>query len=73
MFQKFSDSNVFLNLEGVPVHILYDTVHLLKNIRNNWINLKDTEKTFYIRLLKINLCAKQNFQLLETYTKKKQI
>ena len=26
--------------------ILFDTVHLLKCLRNNWINLKDTAKEF---------------------------
>jgi hypothetical protein len=35
MFRKFSaNSNISFNLEGVPVHVLYDTVHIFKNIRN---------------------------------------
>jgi hypothetical protein len=36
MFQKFSaNGNIPFNLEGVPVHVFYDTVHISKNIRNN--------------------------------------
>ena len=29
------------------IYILFDTVHLIKFIRNNWINLKNNQKTFY--------------------------
>uniref|UniRef100_A0A6P7GTB0 Uncharacterized protein LOC114346153 n=1 Tax=Diabrotica virgifera virgifera TaxID=50390 RepID=A0A6P7GTB0_DIAVI len=34
---KFNNENIYL---------LYDFVHVFKNIRNNWLNKKDTEKTF---------------------------
>jgi hypothetical protein len=29
-----------------PLFLFFDTVHILKCIRNNWINLKDQHKTF---------------------------
>ena len=28
------------------IYFLFDSVHLLKSVRNNWINLKNTHKTF---------------------------
>ena len=28
------------------IYILFDTVHLLKCVRNNWINLRNNQKTF---------------------------
>lgn len=31
-----------------PIYFGYDTVHIMKSIRNNWINMKDSEKTFII-------------------------
>jgi hypothetical protein len=40
----------------LKVHVFYDTVHIFKNIRNNWINLKDSEKTLILYI-------EQNFRL----------
>lgn len=31
-----------------PIFILFDTVHLFKSIRNNWLNQKDCEQTLHI-------------------------
>ena len=31
----------------LPLFLTYDTVHIFKNLRNNWINEKDFEKTFF--------------------------
>ena len=28
------------------IYFLFDSVHLLKSVRNNWINLKNTQNTF---------------------------
>lgn len=29
------------------IRLIYDTIHILKNFRNNWINKKDPEKSFF--------------------------
>ncbi|XP_049796730.1 uncharacterized protein LOC126213147 [Schistocerca nitens] len=31
---------------GSPVFVMFDTVHLLKSIRNNWLNQRDSDRTF---------------------------
>lgn len=31
---------------GSPVFLMFDTVHLFKSIRNNWLNQRDSDKTF---------------------------
>ena len=52
MFKELanSESGHYFQIEGNPfkTFMLYDSVHILKNIRNNWINLKDSLKTFHI-------------------------
>lgn len=37
---------------GKPIFLLFDTVHLFKNIRNNWLNQLDCEQTFFIPYFK---------------------
>lgn len=32
--------------EDLVIYLTYDFVHVFKNIRNNWINLKNDMKTF---------------------------
>ncbi|XP_042896693.1 transposable element P transposase [Parasteatoda tepidariorum] len=34
------------------IFILFDTVHLMKSIRNNWLNNTETNQTFYIPAMK---------------------
>lgn len=34
------------NYPGKSIYIMYDPVHIFKNIRNNWLNLKSPGKTF---------------------------
>ena len=52
MFQNFGikDDKVcidfFLN-SPLKLFFMFDSVHILKNLRNNWINKKDTEKTIF--------------------------
>lgn len=50
LFQHLLPSNdefcVTYPNSSVPMFVTYDFVHILKNIRNNWLNLKDSEKTF---------------------------
>lgn len=43
--KTFEFGNTYHNNESV--FLLFDTVHILKNIRNNWLNKIDKEKTFY--------------------------
>lgn len=31
---------------GNEIYVMFDPVHILKCVRNNWINLKDSDKTF---------------------------
>lgn len=48
MFKQFSDTYYITNPDYAndKIFLTYDSVHILKNIRNNWINLKDPEKSF---------------------------
>lgn len=45
-----SDSKYYFYMESNPLKIFmqYDTVHVFKNIRNNWLNLKNQSKIFNI-------------------------
>ena len=61
----------------LKIFLLFDTVHLLKSIRKNWLNVKK-KKTgpklypFYHSLamiLKVKQCAEPHFQTLKLYTK----
>jgi hypothetical protein len=71
MFQKFSaNGNISFNLEGVPVHVFYDTVHIFKNIRNNWINLKDSEKTFIYPSFENDSVYRAKFSVIRNLYKK---
>jgi hypothetical protein len=71
MFQKFSaNGNIPFNLEGVPVHVFYDTVHIFKNIRNNWINLKDSEKTFIYPSFENDSVYRAKFSVIRNLYKK---
>ena len=51
MFQLFSPNKTdkFFNpkFNNQFIFTLYDSVHIAKNFRNNWINKKDYDKTFY--------------------------
>ncbi|XP_045482104.1 uncharacterized protein LOC123686148 [Harmonia axyridis] len=48
MFKKLSNSNFIPNPSktGKTIFLSYDFVHVMKNIRNNWFNLKNLDKTF---------------------------
>lgn len=37
------------NSEGATdiTHLFFDSIHIAKNVRNNWLNKKDFEKTFW--------------------------
>ena len=35
-----------------PIFLLFDSVHILKCIRNNWINLKNYKKDSHFQILK---------------------
>jgi hypothetical protein len=47
---KDSKSELFFEFPGnrTKIYVLFDTVHIFKCIRNNWINLKDSDKTFSV-------------------------
>lgn len=50
MYSLFSKDDIVFENPDFPndyIYMLYDTVHILKNIRNNWINKSDADKTFY--------------------------
>lgn len=32
---------------GRVIRLMYDTIHIFKNFRNNWVNKKDPEKSFF--------------------------
>jgi hypothetical protein len=71
MFQKFSaNGNIPFNLEGVPVHVFYDTVHIFKNIRNNWINLKDSENFFIYPSFENDSVYRAKFSVIRNLYKK---
>lgn len=38
------DNPVYL---GRVIRLIFDTIHIFKNFRNNWINKKDSEKSFF--------------------------
>ena len=44
MFDNLLQSNVIVQPD-CKVFALYNTVHIFKNVRNNWLNLKDFDKT----------------------------
>jgi hypothetical protein len=49
MFRLFAPVNYFIenpNFNNLKVFLTYDFVHIFKNIRNNWINLKNHWSTF---------------------------
>ncbi|XP_044766292.1 uncharacterized protein LOC123322410 [Coccinella septempunctata] len=48
MFKKLSNTNCIPNPlgNGKTIFLSYDFVHVMKNIRNNWFNLKNLDKTF---------------------------
>lgn len=50
MFSHMSDSTFIMNprYPGEQIFFLYGFVHILKNIRNNWLNRKDFSKTFVL-------------------------
>jgi hypothetical protein len=51
-FDILSDGNcrstIINKYNNKPIFILFDTVHLFKSIRNNWLNQKDCEQTLHI-------------------------
>ncbi|VEN51583.1 unnamed protein product, partial [Callosobruchus maculatus] len=53
-----------------PTFLMFDTVHLLKNIRNNWLNLKNITKTFIFPDFDNNkLVRKANFVDIRNFYK----
>ena len=56
-----------------PIFLLFDSVHILKCIRNNWINLKNYKKTFSFpdfedneKILRASFADLETIYLLET-------
>jgi hypothetical protein len=51
-FDILSDGNcrstIINKYNNKPIFILFDTVHLFKSIRNNWLNQKDCEQTLQL-------------------------
>lgn len=51
MYHLFSKTNIYFenpSFTNENIFLLFDTVHIIKNVRNNWLNKPDKEKTFYI-------------------------
>lgn len=60
------ESKYYFQIPKSPIrtYVTYDSVHVLKNIHNNWLNLKNHEKTFYIPLMENenNIVKEAKFQ-----------
>lgn len=69
MFKQFSQTNPFIINPKYPnekIFFLYDFVHIFKNIRNNWINQKDSLQTFiYPDFNNISVIKKARFTDLQ--------
>ncbi|XP_068204013.1 uncharacterized protein [Palaemon carinicauda] len=78
MFEKMCDGNLASSIPNpydltVPLFFLFDSVHLLKSIRNNWLNQKNPIQTFVIPSPS-NFQIQENANLLplkELYTKER--
>ena len=57
----------FLNpVNNSRIYILFDSVHILKCIRNNWLNVKSNDKTFgFPDIDDCNLIHKASFYTLD--------
>lgn len=51
MFRELSPNNTFKfpnpMVKDEDIFLIFDSVHIIKNIRNNWLNKSDAQKTFY--------------------------
>jgi hypothetical protein len=49
MFKLFCETKYFTSnpsFTNLPLYLTYDFVHIFKNVRNNWLNIKNYESTF---------------------------
>lgn len=70
MFGMFSNDGSFKfknsKFDGEYIFLLYDLVHILKNIRNNWLNKSDSETFFCYPNFETNQFQLASFQHLRT-------
>lgn len=64
-----SNSSISFDYHSLPVFVMYDPVHILKNIRNNWINLKDADKAFNYISFESNTLKTAKFSSIQTLYK----
>lgn len=56
------------NYPDSKIYMLYDCVHIYKNIKNNWMNLKNLDKTFVYPDFETSIIKKASFEnLRKTY------
>lgn len=64
-----SDNRISFEFNGLPIFVMYDTVHILKNVRNNWINLKNADKAFHFPAFDDNILKEAKFSSLQNLYK----
>ncbi|VEN44579.1 unnamed protein product, partial [Callosobruchus maculatus] len=64
-----ADQHYFHLSPDYPTFVMFDTVHLLKIIRNNWLNLKNITKTFIFPDFDNKLVRKANFVDIRNFYK----
>ncbi|KAJ6648097.1 hypothetical protein Bhyg_03322 [Pseudolycoriella hygida] len=45
------------------IHLLYESIHVFKNIRNNWLNQKDEEKSFFYPSIRDKYHSEKRFMI----------
>lgn len=69
MFSIFGKNNYSFDNPSYPgdkIFMLYDTVHLIKNVRNNWINKNDADKIFHYPHFETNCTMVARFEDIRT-------
>lgn len=72
MFNLLSHTGIMPNpnILSQPIYLTYDFVHIFKNIRNNWLNLKGNVKTFVYPDFETNdVVRTASFEHLRTFHK----